>query len=100
MFVKRHWAYALDDFKLKFGQIANSVMLFRVRVIISCKHLAKIQKREFTFMKVVSGNLLSCSVLDQYQCFQVDEGIKNPIFTHPLIDQLEGCSDRPIRSYF
>jgi uncharacterized membrane protein YjjP (DUF1212 family) len=28
-------------------------MHFRVRVIISRKHLAKIQKREFTFMKVV-----------------------------------------------
>jgi hypothetical protein len=41
------------NFELKFGQIAYSVMLFRVRVIISCKHLAKIQKREFTFMKVV-----------------------------------------------
>jgi hypothetical protein len=29
-------------------------MLFRVRVIISRKHLAKIQKREFTFMKWVN----------------------------------------------
>jgi hypothetical protein len=28
-------------------------MLFHVRVLLSRKHLAKIQKREFTFMKVV-----------------------------------------------
>jgi hypothetical protein len=45
---------ALNNFELKFGQITNSIMLFRVRVIFSRKHLAKIQKREFTFMKVVN----------------------------------------------
>jgi hypothetical protein len=45
---------ALDDFELKFCQIANSIMLFCVRIIISSMHLALIQKREFTFMKVVN----------------------------------------------
>jgi hypothetical protein len=55
--LNHNYSAALDDVKLKAGQFANYIMLFRTRVIISSKHLAKIQKREFTMKQVVYGGL-------------------------------------------
>jgi hypothetical protein len=48
LFPYKNNSATLDDFELKFRQIANSIMLFHARVIIS------LQKREFPFMKVVN----------------------------------------------